>query len=76
MPVVQSERFMAAFAQHCPDIPTDTIPFLLSLNLGVAKNISGLGVAGPLNDWIERQQEAQLQPRQAEQDGGAPGEGL
>jgi len=58
MPVVESARFMAAFAEHCPDVPADSIPFLLSLNLGVAKNISGLDVAGPLHDWIARQKQA------------------
>ena len=56
MPVVESERFMAAFGAQCPDIPPESIPFLLSLNLGVAKNISGIDVAGPLHDWIERRQ--------------------
>jgi hypothetical protein len=54
MPVIESERFMAAFGAQCPDIPPESIPFLLSLNLGVAKNISGIDVAGPLHDWIER----------------------
>ncbi len=55
MPVVESARFMEAFSRHCPEVPAVTIPFLLSLNLGVAKNISGIDVAGPLHDWIERQ---------------------
>ncbi|MFB9243397.1 hypothetical protein [Massilia antarctica] len=55
VPVVSSPRFAAAFSEHCPDVPSDTIPFLLQLNLGVAKNISGIDVAGPLLDWIERQ---------------------
>ena len=54
LPVVQSERFMTAFSECCPDIPADTIPFLLSLNLGVAKNISGLEVTGPLHEWLEQ----------------------
>ena len=54
MPVVESERFMEAFRRHCPEIPPESIPFLLELNLGVAKNISGLDPAGPLADWIER----------------------
>jgi hypothetical protein len=58
LPVVQSARFMQAFAECCPDIPADTIPFLLSLNLGVAKNISRLDVEGPLHQWIEHQQAA------------------
>lgn len=58
VPVVASARFMEAFAAHCPEVPGDTIPFLLSLNLGVAKNISGLDIGGALLDWIERQKEA------------------
>ena len=53
--VVESERFLAAFARHCPEIATDTIPFLLSLNLGVAKSISGIDPVGPVVDWIEKQ---------------------
>ncbi|GAB3455162.1 hypothetical protein GCM10027321_07180 [Massilia terrae] len=68
LPVVQSERFVRAFGECCPEIPLDTIPFLLSLNLGVAKNISKLDVGGPLHDWIEGQQAA-IQRSQA--DGGA-----
>jgi len=52
MPTVESERFMDAFRRHCPEIPIASIPFLLELNLGVAKNISGLEAAGPLADWI------------------------
>lgn len=59
VPVVESARFMAAFAEHCPEVPVDTIAFLLSLNLGVAKNISKIDIAGPLLDWIERQKPAQ-----------------
>jgi hypothetical protein len=55
VPVVDSARFKAAFAQHCPEVPTDTIAFLLSLNLGVAKNISKVDIGGALLDWIERQ---------------------
>jgi len=58
MPVVESARFMAAFARHCGEVPPDTIPFLLELNLGVAKNLSGIGVSGPLFDWIARQKAA------------------
>ena len=64
VPVVESERFTAAFKEHCPEVPADTIPFLLSLNLGVAKNISGLDIGGSLLDWIERQK--------AQGDGSAP----
>jgi hypothetical protein len=79
MPVVESGRFMAAFAERCTEVPTDTIPFLLSLNLGVAKNISGIDVAGPLYDWIERQklaaQGAAPVPA-AEQDGAGNPQGI
>jgi hypothetical protein len=55
VPVVEAERFLQAFAEHCGEVPVETIPFLLSLNLGVAKNISGIDIAGPVLDWIERQ---------------------
>lgn len=58
MPTVECGRFMEAFARHCPEVPLDTIPFLLELNLGVAKNISGLDPSGPLADWIARQKDA------------------
>jgi len=54
MPVVESERFLEAFRRHCPEVPLESIPFLLELNLGVAKNISGLEPVGPLADWIAR----------------------
>jgi len=57
--VLQSARFMAAFAATCPEVPLDSIPFLLELNLGVAKNISGLEVAGPVHDWLQRQKQKQ-----------------
>jgi hypothetical protein len=70
MPVVESARFIATFGAHCPDIPAESIPFLLSLNLGVAKNISGIDVAGPLHDWIERRK------AEAEAGGGASSQGL
>lgn len=55
VPVVSSPRFLAAFGEHCPQVPVNTIPFLLSLNLGVAKNISKVDIGGALLDWIERQ---------------------
>jgi hypothetical protein len=55
VPVVASARFMAAFAEHCPLVPPNSIAFLLSLNLGVAKNISKVDIGGALLDWIERQ---------------------
>lgn len=58
VPVIESPRFVAAFTEHCQDVPLETIPFLLELNLGVAKNISKLDIGGPLLDWIERQKPA------------------
>jgi hypothetical protein len=51
---LQSPRFMAVFGETCTEVPTDSIPFLLELNLGVAKNISKLEVAGPVHDWLQR----------------------
>jgi hypothetical protein len=54
MPTVECGRFMEAFGRHCPEVPAASIPFLLELNLGVAKNISGLEPSGPLADWIAR----------------------
>jgi hypothetical protein len=56
--VVDSARFIGVFAEHCPEVPVDTIGFLLSLNLGVAKTISKLDIGGPVLDWIERQKES------------------
>jgi hypothetical protein len=56
--VVDSPRFCAVFAEHCPEVPIDTIGFLLSLNLGVAKALSKLDIGGPVLDWIERRKEA------------------
>ena len=53
--VLESERFKKAFAEYCPGVPLDSIPFLLSLNLGVAKEISGIDPVGPVADWIARQ---------------------
>lgn len=53
LPVLRSARFMALFAETCTEVPPDSIPFLLELNLGVAKNISKLDVGGPLHDWLE-----------------------
>jgi hypothetical protein len=57
VPVVESPRFLAAFAAHCSEVPVDTIPFLLGLNLGVAKDISKIDVRGPVADYIERQRQ-------------------
>ena len=59
LPVVQSERFVAAFTATCTDVPPDSIPFLLELNLGVAKDISKLEVTGPVHDWLQAQKLAQ-----------------
>lgn len=73
MPTVESERFMDAFRRHCPDVPLDTIPFLLELNLGVAKNISGLDPSGPLADWIARQKDKAAQPADGRGEGEAQG---
>ena len=71
LPVVQSERFMTAFTATCTDVPPDSIPFLLELNLGVAKNISKLDVEGPLHDWLEAQKRARKTREE-----GAAGEGI
>lgn len=68
LPTLQSARFMALFAETCPEVPVDSIPFLLELNLGVARNISKLEVTGPLHDW--------LQAQKAQRGGDAPGEGI
>lgn len=71
LPVLQSERFMTAFTTTCTDVPPDSIPFLLELNLGVAKNISKLEVDGPVQDWLEAQKRAQKT-----REGGAADEGI
>lgn len=57
VPVVESRRFLTAFAEHCKHLPQESIPFLLGLNLGVAKDISGIDVRGPVADYIERQRQ-------------------
>ncbi len=57
MPTVTCSRFMTAFEQHCPGVPLVSVPFLLELNLGVAKNISGIEPEGPLVEWIARTKE-------------------
>ena len=54
VPTVECERFMDAFRRQFPDVPLASIPFLLELNLGVAKNISGIEPEGPVADWIAR----------------------
>lgn len=55
--VVESKRFLKAFAEHCDEVPVENIPFLLGLNLGVAKDISKIDVRGPVADYIERQRQ-------------------
>jgi hypothetical protein len=57
VPVIESKRFLSAFGEHCPEVPVANIPFLLGLNLGVAKDISKIDVRGPVADWIERQRQ-------------------
>lgn len=52
VPVLESKLFMEAFAEHCSLIPMHKVPILLSVNLGVAKDISGLGCEGPVREWI------------------------
>ena len=52
---LDSKRFNRAFGEYVPHVPLESIPFLLGLNLGVAKDFSGLDVRGPVADWIERQ---------------------
>lgn len=53
--VVDSPRFLKAFDEHCDGVPVQNIPFLLGLNLGVAKDLSGIDVRGAVADWIEKQ---------------------
>lgn len=53
LPVLDSPRFMGAFTELCTEVPSDSIAFLVELNLGVAKNISRLEVAGPVHEWLQ-----------------------
>ena len=53
--VLESPRFMRAMADYFPEVPVDSIPFLLGLNLGVAKDISKIDARGPVADWLEKQ---------------------
>jgi len=57
VPVVESRRFLKAFGEYCTEVPLENIPFLLGLNLGVAKDISRIDVRGPVADYIERQRQ-------------------
>jgi hypothetical protein len=47
VPVLESKRFLRAFGEYCTEVPLENIPFLLGLNLGVAKDISKIDVRGP-----------------------------
>jgi len=73
--VVDSPRFLQAFDAHCNEVPVQNIPFLLGLNLGVAKDLSGIDVRGAVADWIEKQrmlrEEAELAAQALK--GGPPG---
>jgi hypothetical protein len=53
--VVESPRFLRAMVAYCGEVPVDSIPFLLGLNLSVAKDLSKIDVRGPVADWIEKQ---------------------
>jgi hypothetical protein len=53
--VIESPRFLRAYGAYCGAVSLENIPFLLGLNLGVAKDLSGIDVRGPVADWIERQ---------------------
>ncbi len=55
LPILNSELFMTVFSQYCNEVPLDKIPVLLSVNLAVAKQISGLPLEGPVLAWIEQQ---------------------
>lgn len=55
--VVESKRFLKSFGELCTEVPVESIPFLLGLNLGVAKDISKIDVRGPVADYIERQRQ-------------------
>jgi hypothetical protein len=66
VPILESPRFMAAFEELCIEVPVASIPFLLSLNLGVAKNISGIDIAGPVYEWVEKEKDRQKAEAEAE----------
>jgi hypothetical protein len=61
LPVLESARFLAAFAAHCSDVPAESIPFLVELNLGVAKDISKIDATGPVHDWLQRQKRGEAE---------------
>jgi hypothetical protein len=72
LPIVQSPRFIAAFGASCTEVPVDSIPFLLELNLGVARGMAKQDVDGALNDWLQ-QQKALLSAAAGQTDDAAPG---
>lgn len=57
LPVLDSGRFLAVFTACCSEVPPDSIPFLVELNLGVAKDISRIAVAGPVHEWLQRRKQ-------------------
>jgi hypothetical protein len=59
LPVLESGRFMASFGEHFSEVPPESIPFLVELNLGVAKDISKIDVAGPVHDWLQRRKQGE-----------------
>ena len=71
MPTVESERFLEAFRRYFPSVAPESIAFLLELNLGVAKNISGLEPDGPLADWIAGRKAA-LESKASAPEAGSP----
>jgi hypothetical protein len=75
LPIVQSPRFMAAFGATCTEVPVDSVPFLLELNLGVARGLSKQDVEGALHDWLQ-QQKALLASGPDQADGAPSGPGI
>ncbi|MDR0933718.1 MAG: hypothetical protein LBM56_01330 [Burkholderiaceae bacterium] len=53
--VLESRAFLNLFMDNFPDIPFSRILILLTVNLSVSKKISGLSIAGPLRDWLLKQ---------------------
>jgi hypothetical protein len=75
LPVLESNEFLQAFEQHCNEVPLDKVPILLSVNLGVAKDISGLGCEGPVRDWLSWRAREAVGPAAGEPAAGAPAAG-
>ncbi|MFC0169034.1 hypothetical protein ACFFKC_13200 [Pseudoduganella danionis] len=67
VPVLESKRFLRAFGEYCTEVPVENIPFLLGLNLSVAKDISKIDVRGPVADYIERQRQLREAAEEAAQ---------